>query len=220
MLHLRRPSLLAGGGPTVGLLAAVLLSVPRVVEVQPSSGATGAPALPSISLTFSQPMRPDTVEGRLQLDPARPGTFRWTGRQMTFVPSQPWPEGAQVNVTLEGGALSLRGLPTFGATEWSFTVGAGRLAYLWPANETSGLYVWSSEVVEPQALVESPKGVIDFNLTQDGSSLVAIHQRLWGSVSSAGRRINRLLRLPGRFPLPGAAASPARTCLFLRRPAT
>ena len=170
----RRPSLLllAASGLTVGLLAAVLLSAPRVVEVQPPSGATGAPALPSISVTFSQPMRPDTVEGRLQVDPARPGTFRWTGPQMTFVPSQPWPEGAQVNVTLEGGALSLRGLPTFGATQWSFTVGAGRLAYLWPANEASGLYVWSSEAVEPQALVESAKGVIDFNLTQDGSSLV------------------------------------------------
>src|SRR3989304_3152537 len=126
----RRPSLLllAASGLTVGLLAAVLLSVPRIVEVQPPSGATGAPALPSLSVTFSQPMRPDTVEGRLRLDPARPGTFRWTGRQMTFVPSQPWPEGAQGNVTLEGGALSLRGLPAFGATQWSFPVGGGRLS--------------------------------------------------------------------------------------------
>jgi hypothetical protein len=170
----RRPSLLllATIGLTVGLLAAVLLSVPRVVEIQPPSGASGAPAQPFIAVTFSQPMRPDTVEGRLQVDPTQPGTFRWTGRQMTFVPSQPWPEGAQVNVTLEGGALSLRGLPTFGATQWSFTVGGGRLAYLWPANEASGLFVWSSEATDPQILVESPPGVIDFNLTQDGSSLV------------------------------------------------
>src|SRR4030067_1941836 len=103
---------LAAGGLTVGLLAAVLLSVPRVVEVQPAGGAPGAPPLPSISVVFSQPMRPDTVEGRLQVDPARPGTFRWSGRQMTFVPSQPWPEGAQVDVTPEGGALAQRGLPT------------------------------------------------------------------------------------------------------------
>ncbi|HLE22883.1 MAG TPA: Ig-like domain-containing protein, partial [Anaerolineales bacterium] len=84
----RRPPLLllAAIGLAAGLLTAVLLSIPRVIEVQPPSGASGAPALPSISVTFSQPMRPDTVEGRLQVDPARPGTFRWTGRQMTFVP--------------------------------------------------------------------------------------------------------------------------------------
>jgi len=178
MTSMLRPSrrlpllLLAAIGLAAGLLTAVLLSIPRVIEVQPPSGASGAPALPSISVTFSQPMRPDTVEGRLRVEPARPGTFRWSGRQMTFVPSQPWPEGAQVDVSLEGGALSLRGLPTFGATQWSFTVGAGRLAYLWPANASSGLYAWFSESAEPQALVEMSEAVIDFNLTQDGSSLV------------------------------------------------
>jgi dipeptidyl aminopeptidase/acylaminoacyl peptidase len=164
--------LLAAIGLTAGLLAAVLLSVPRVADVQPPDGAAGTPALPSISITFTQPMRSDTVEGRLHLEPARPGTFHWSGRKMTFVPSQPWPEGAQVDVTLEAGALSTRGLPTFGSTQWSFTVGAGQLAYLWPANEAAGLYVWSSAAAEPQPLVEASGGVIDFNLTQDGSSVV------------------------------------------------
>ena len=197
----RRPSLLllSAIGLTAGLLAAVLISIPRVVEVEPLSGAAGAPALPSISVTFSQPMQPATVEGRLHLEPARPGTFRWSGQQMTFVPSQPWPEGARVDVALEGGALSLRGLPTFGATQWSFTVGAGRLAYLWPANESSGLFVWSSEAVEPQAWIEPAESVIDFNLTQDGSSLV------YASSTDAGMEIREL-------PLAGGADRLLHAC--------
>lgn len=170
----RRPPLLllAAIGLTAGLLAAVLISAPRVAEVQPPGGAAGAPALPSISISFTQPMRADTVEGRLHLEPPRPGTFRWSGREMTFVPSQPWPEGEQVTVTLDAGALSVRGLPTFGPTQWSFTVGAGRLAYLWPANEDSGVYVWSTDTAEPQPLIQSPQGVTDFSLTPDGSAVV------------------------------------------------
>ena len=197
----RRPSLLllAAIGLTVGLLAAVLLSLPRVVEVQPPGGASGAPALPSISVTFSQLMRPDTVEGRLRLDPARPGNFRWVGRQMTFIPSQPWPEGELVDVTLESGALSLRGLPTFGGTQWSFTVGAGRLAYQWPANEVSGLYVWSSETAEPQLLVDPPGGVLDFSLTQKGSALVYV------ASTEAGTEIHG-------FPLAGGVDRLLHTC--------
>jgi Tol biopolymer transport system component len=197
----RRPSLLllSAIGLTAGLLAAVALSIPRVVEVQPPGGTSGAPALPSISVTFSQLMQPDTVEGRLHMEQVRPGAFRWSGRQMTFVPSQPWPEGARVDVVLEGGALSLGGLPTFGATQWSFTVGAGRLAFLWPANASSGLYVWSSEAVEPQALIEPAEAVIDFNLTRDGSSLV------YAASTGAGTEIREL-------PLAGGADRLLHTC--------
>jgi hypothetical protein len=170
----RRPPflLLAAIGLAVGLVAAGLLSVPRVTAVQPPDQSTGISALPAISVAFSQAMRADTVEGRFHIEPARPGTFRWSGAEMTFVPLQPWSEGEEVTVALESGALSLRGLPTFAATSWSFTIGAGRLAYLWPANEAAGLYAWSPAAEEPQTLIEADGGVIDFNLSADGSAVV------------------------------------------------
>jgi dipeptidyl aminopeptidase/acylaminoacyl peptidase len=170
----RRPPLLllAAVGLAAGLLAAGLLSVPRVAGVKPPEGTTGAPALPSLSITFNRPMRADTVEGRFHLEPERSGTFLWSDREMTFTPSQPWPEGEQVTVTLDAGALSTAGLPTFGATHWSFRIGAGRLAYLWPANEVAGLYVWSADSGEPQSLFQAPAGVTDFSLTHDGASII------------------------------------------------
>ena len=170
----RRPPrlLLAVIGLTVGLVAAGLLSVPRVAQVAPEGEATGVPASPSISITFSQPMRADTVEGRFHADPERPGTFRWDGSEMTFAPLQPWAEGERVTVLLEGGALSTRGLPTFGATTWSFTIGAGRLGYVWPANQAAGLYLWSPATDEALTLLEAERGVTDFNLTRDGSAVV------------------------------------------------
>ncbi len=91
---------------------------------------------------------------------------------MTFVASQPWPGAAQVEVDLEAGAQSLRGLPTLGNTHWSFTVGSGRLAYLWPAGEAADLYAWSPSKEEPERLTETPGGIIDFSLAPDGTSLI------------------------------------------------
>ena len=175
----RRTPLLvyAGVGLSLGLLAAVIFSSPRVTGHDPAAGASESPAQPLISISFSQSMRPETVESRFRLDPSRPGTFRWEGRTMTFTPLQPWPEATQVEVQLESGALSLRGLPTFGITRWSFTVGAGRLAYLWPAGEAADLYAWSPSLAQPERLTQTSGGIIDFSLVPDGASLVfAAHE--------------------------------------------
>jgi Tol biopolymer transport system component len=68
--------------------------------------------------------------------------------------------------------LSQRGLPTFGATSWSFTIGAGRLAYLWPADQPADMFAWSPADEEPRMLVEAEGGILDFNLTFDGGSVV------------------------------------------------
>ncbi len=159
-------------GLSAGLLAAALFSLPRVTGHEPASGASDTPAQPPISMSFSQPMRRESVESRFHLNPPRPGAFRWEGRTVTFVASQPWPEAAQVDVELEGGAQSLRGLPTIGNTRWSFTVGAGRLAYLWPAGEPADLYAWSPSQAEPERLTETPRGITDFSLAPDGASLI------------------------------------------------
>jgi len=188
----RRPPylLLSVLGLMAGLLLAALLSLPRVGGLTPADGTSEASALTPISITFSQPMRADTVEGRLHLDPARPGTIRWSGTTMTFLPSQPWSEGDRVTITLDPGALSGRSLPTLKATRWSFTIGAGRLAYLWPADQPAGVYSWSSTAAEPRPLITAPGGILDFNLTRDGSALV------YSTVTAGGVEI-RLFPLVG-----------------------
>ncbi len=170
----RRPPILlyAVLGLSAGLLAAALFSAPRVTSHEPASGASETPAQPILSITFSQGMRQESVESRFHLHPSRSGVFRWDGRTMTFVASQPWPEAAVVEVGLDAGARSLRGLPTLRSTRWSFTVGAGRLAYLWPAGEAADLYAWSPSQPEPERLTETPGGIIDFSLASDGARLI------------------------------------------------
>jgi hypothetical protein len=159
-------------GLSAGLLAAALFSAPRVMSHEPAAGASETPAQPIVSITFSQPMRQESVESRFRLHPSRSGVFRWEGRTMTFVASQPWPEAAHVEVGLDAGAQSLRGLPTLRSTRWSFTVGAGRLAYLWPAGESADLYVASPSQPAPERLTATPGGIIDFSLTSDGGDLI------------------------------------------------
>lgn len=169
----RRPPvlLLLTLGLGVGLGAAALFSSPRVIDFSPSAGSEGAPGLAAISMTFSQDMQHQTVESRFRTDPARPGSFRWDGRRLTYLPSRAWPGGEQVRVFLAGGALSVRGLP-MADLEWAFSVGAGRVAYLWPARGPADIYIKSPESMEAERLTQRPGGVSDFRLGPEGTSLV------------------------------------------------
>lgn len=184
----RRPPLLllSALGLSVGLLAAFLLSAPRVVAVQPAPSMEGARALASISIEFSQSMREETVESRLRLTPSRPGAFRWDGRRVTFTPSQPWAAGTTVEAVLEAGALSRRGLPVLAPTRWSFTIGAGRLAYLWPSDGPAALYAWSESSAEPERLATAALGILDFDVTADASAIV------YAAATPDGTEIRRL----------------------------
>jgi len=115
----RRTPLLvyAGVGLSLGLLAAVIFSSPRVTGHDPAAGASESPAQPLISISFSQSMRPETVESRFRLDPSRPGTFRWEGRTMTFTPLQPWPEATQLANVAAGVVVGKLGTATVGVAE-------------------------------------------------------------------------------------------------------
>ncbi|HKY83470.1 MAG TPA: Ig-like domain-containing protein [Anaerolineales bacterium] len=202
----RSPLLLyAALGLLAGLLLAALFSRPRVTGHEPASDASDTPAQPLISITFSQAMRPQTVEPRFHINPSRPGAFRWEGRTMTFIASQAWPEATRVEVELAAGAQSLGGLPTLSNSHWSFTVGAGRLAYLWPAGEPADLYTWSASQMEPERLTETAGGIIDFKLTHDGASLIF-------DADSAGGTQIRELNLADRSDLTLHQCPPESAC--------
>lgn len=164
--------LLGASGLLLGLGVAALVSLPRVTELSPSAGSSGALAAPAVRIVFSQDMQRETVEARFTARPERRGSFLWEGRRMTFTPSDPWAEGEEVTVTLAAGATSLRGLPLLGATRWTFSIGAARLAYLWPAGGPADVYLWSPAGGEPARLTQTPDGVIDFRPTPDGTRLV------------------------------------------------
>ncbi len=154
-------------------LAGVLVfrwSTPRLVQMQPQEGAGDVPAGVPLRLTFSRGMQIASVEERLSLEPAVEGQITWEGRTLTFTPSQPWPSGGAVRVSLEAGgrASGLLALPMPEAYSWSFDVAAPRLAYLYPTSGPAGLYSLNLITGEIQTLVPESENVLDFDVSATG----------------------------------------------------
>ncbi len=137
-LHALFLGLLAVGA--LALVGGALLS-PRLVSVSPAEGAVVASGAAEVVLTFSQPVRADTLADHVRFSPDTPGEWRSQGQQAVFVPQKPWPPGSTVHVQVSPGLKARNGLPLWRGKTWSFAVAQAQLAYLWPANEAY-LYVW------------------------------------------------------------------------------
>jgi Tol biopolymer transport system component len=148
----------------VSSVAAGLIAAPRLVEIDPPPGADPVPARSALRLTFSQPMRLDSVTDHLQIEPNLAGTFHWEGNSLVFIPDLPWPNESQVKVTLRRGARSagFPGLPLLETTSWSFQVGHLQLAYLWPSDGPADLYALDVQSGDIQRLTQEAR-ILDFS---------------------------------------------------------
>ncbi len=164
------------GGLAFGLVAARLALAPRVVRRAPASETT-APSTSEVRLTFSQPMDEVSVTTRLHITPSRDGETTWDGTTLMFRPAQAWVIGETVEVWLDAGARSRRGLTTWAATHWSFTVREPRLAYLWPAGEAAEVYTLTTSDSDAVKVTTSAAGVDDFTLGARGTQLVYTAER-------------------------------------------
>jgi len=155
----------------VGVGVGYIRASPRLIRFSPEPGRQSVPGGSSLSLTFSKPMKSGSVEEKLIIDPSTPGSFRWEGNTLLFIPDRSWPSGETITVHLESGSQAdgLIPLALLGSQEWSFTIGRPLIAYLWPASGTTSLYALdplSGEVVE---LISSPFGILDFDINADGT---------------------------------------------------
>ena len=144
---------------------------PRVLRLSPEPDTQSVPGGSPLSLTFSKPMKPGSVEEHLIIDPSTPGSFRWEGNTLLFMPDVSWLSGETINVRLESGSQAdgLLPLALLGSREWSFTIGRPLIAYLWPAGGTADLYALeplSGEVIQ---LTSNPFGILDFDINADGT---------------------------------------------------
>jgi Tol biopolymer transport system component len=158
-------------GMAIGLAAARLILGPRVVERWPAAGAS-VPATAEIRITFDQAMDEASAIERLHVDPAQAGDVFWQGSTLVYQPLQAWPSGSTVEVRLDPGARSRRGLGTITGASWSFTVAEPRLVYLWPADGPAQVYARLLAEAEAVPLTAAPDGVIDFSLGARGTRLV------------------------------------------------
>lgn len=151
-----------------GLALAAVLARPRVTELRPSPGTVNLSPRARLLVTFNQPMNRASIEAAFRVEPALPGAFAWDaeGTTLTFTPERSWPLLGEVRVRLAGGQSRL-GLPLFERTEWTFTIGRERIAYL--SGAPPNLAVISiSEGAAAEPLTAEPYGVHDFAIHPQG----------------------------------------------------
>lgn len=163
----------------LGILLALFASAgygwwtPRLLAVSPADGAAAVPAATKLLLTFSRPMRTDTVIKNLVIDPGNQGAFTWQGNTLVFTPSQAWQAGTTVHVQLKTGpqAAAFPYLPLRQETSWFFRIRQPELAYLYPSDGPANIYVLNPLSGESEALTDSASGVLDFCVNHDGTSI-------------------------------------------------
>lgn len=174
----RLPTPLIGAlGVFLGLVIVVVFAGPRVTAFSPAPGSEQVPARSPIRITFNRSMDITSVEARFRVEPQVAGRFRWEGNRLIYQPLEPWPQGERVEVRLVAGARSARFLPILRTQRWAFTVGEPRVAYLWPTGRPADLYARTLDGRETTRLTETPWGVLDFRLSEDGSGVVYAAQR-------------------------------------------
>ncbi|MCK4490041.1 MAG: hypothetical protein KAU23_07265, partial [Anaerolineales bacterium] len=135
-----------------GLFTAWLLA-PRVEIIEP----VGSPlhGRQPLSISFSRPMNPESIEFNFNIDPLLPGELNWNEglNKFTFIPHKSWPSGESITVQLNPKARSRSKLPVLGNNSWTITISPTLLAYLWPADRESNLYLVNTETGENQTLV-------------------------------------------------------------------
>ncbi len=159
------------GVGVVVLLILVLIGwrlSPRVEGIEPSEGELHGRQ--SLVINFTRPMDGDSVESRISLEPTWLGEFFWNEEfnQLTFTPNKSWPASQTISLQLRSGALSRIKLPLLRKFNIEMRVSPILLTYLWPADETSNLYLVNPVNGESQALTEEANGVQDYSISSDG----------------------------------------------------
>jgi len=171
----------------VVLLAAigvtVLLGDHVGVQVE-SAGPTGSAASTArILLRFSEAMDWDSVIAHLSIEPALEGAFQHSGRSLRFIPAQALAPGDAYTVTLQAGATSETGRQVLDEIDFSFDVRAPRVAYLSPADVVPQ-NVWLAapdDLASAQQLSFSPQGILNFDVSPDGTQLALAERGLSGT---------------------------------------
>jgi Tol biopolymer transport system component len=124
-----------------GLVAFAWKSTPELTDISPQAGSENVSVVSTIRLSFSRPMDQSSVSRRFGIEPALPGTTSWEGNTLVFTPSQPWPDGAEIQLHLDNGTRAATWLAfPMDEQSWSFTISDASLAYLWPSNSPADIY--------------------------------------------------------------------------------
>lgn len=168
-MNLRRIILLS----LIALLAVagivVVLLLPTIESISPTSIPGGLPNVTSIEIVFNRRMDRESVIERLSFSPEIEVKSVWNENTLRLIPMEIWPSGAQVEVSLAAGARSRLRLPLRQGAAWSFQIAPVQLAYLWPADGDSQLYLLDPTTGETLQLTDGAP-VLSFRFGPDGQS--------------------------------------------------
>jgi Tol biopolymer transport system component len=166
-MYVRRIIIIGAIVVLAALGVTALLLRPEVVSTSPEQITGGLPNTAVIEIIFSRRMQRDSVSERLTISPQIEVKTLWNEQTLRIIPMEEWPAGAEVTVSLAGGARSRIGLPARGGINFSFEIAPVSLAYLWPADGDSQLYLLDPESGET-IQVTSEARVLSFAFSPDG----------------------------------------------------
>src|ERR1700752_1242146 len=167
---------------SAGGLAAVLAAVIGVVMmlgswIGISVQATGldqevGPYGP-LTLTFSQPVDPDSILDRLSIQPEGSGRFEWADEKtLHFVPDTPLRAGASYQLTLSDGRIGANGEVLRKEQSWPVLVRTPKVVYLTVTNGLGQLWTVDTEGKSAQKLGPADKQIFDYAAAPDGDFLI------------------------------------------------
>lgn len=123
---------------------------PTILGQTPANGTTSVSTTPSITVTFSESVRPSSIALGLKDSNDNPVaatvTYNDAKHIATLQPTSPLAQGATYTVT-ESGATDLVGNSMTGSVSWSFTTQTGPSYTIWSPPATPAVAAWD----DPQA---------------------------------------------------------------------
>jgi hypothetical protein len=115
----------------------------RVVRVTPANGATGVSRQAELSIQFSRPIAPASLEGAFSLSPSAPGTFTWDEATATahFQPTGGLAANTSYTATLSTGVRDPAGATLPASYVWQFATIGGQLPVAVKLSVTAGAVV-------------------------------------------------------------------------------
>src|SRR5258708_2375685 len=137
----------------------------------PSNVASSGDA---VRVTFDEPIVMAAAPSYFSISPLVPGKFSIASDQVSFQPAQAWQQGQDYTVTLRAGMQASTGRVLKHEIQWHFHPRPLRIAFLGPVdNIIQNLYIADPLHPDaPQALTNSATGLVGFDVSPDGNTIV------------------------------------------------
>src|SRR5258708_7247535 len=127
-----------------------------------------------VHVVFDEPIVMSAAPSYFSITPLVPGKFSIASDQISFQPAQAWQQGQDYTVTVRAGMQASTGRVLKQDIKWHFHPRPLRIAYMGPVdNIIENLYIADPTHPDaPQQLTNSATGLVGFDVSPDGNTIV------------------------------------------------